>query len=94
MIVILVPCDPVAIEYVSETWEQLRTTEQNLLERTGMRLLRWMMGIKRIEKIRNEEIRARAGMAQRGLGLMYRVRVMVEVEVSKLLVSNINPTQS
>ena len=30
-------------------------TEQNLLERTEMRMLRWMMGIKRIEKIRNEE---------------------------------------
>ena len=27
--------------------------EQNLLERTKMRMLRWMMGIKRIEKMRS-----------------------------------------
>ena len=39
----------------------LRKAEQNLLERTEMRML--MMGIKRIEKIRNEELRARAGEA-------------------------------
>ena len=38
--------------------------EQNLLERTEMRMLRWMTGIKRIEKIMNEEIRARAGVAK------------------------------
>ena len=51
--------------YGSETWA-LRKTEENLLERTEMRMLRWMMGIKRIEKIRNEEIRARAGVANMG----------------------------
>ena len=45
-----------------KTWA-LRKAEQNLLERTEMRMLRWMMGIKIIEKIRNEEIRARAGVA-------------------------------
>ena len=37
--------------------------ERNLLERTDMRMLRWMTGIKRIEKIRNEEVKARAGVS-------------------------------
>ena len=36
-----------------------RKAEQDLLERTEMKLLRWMMGVKRIERIRTEEIRAR-----------------------------------
>ena len=40
-----------------------RKAEQDLLERTKMRMLGWMMGIKRIAKIRTEEIRARADVA-------------------------------
>ena len=48
--------------YGSETWSP-RKAEQNLLETTEMRMLRWMMGIKRIEKIRTEETRARPGVA-------------------------------
>ena len=50
--------------YRSET-RALRTAEQNLLERTKRGILRWTMGIKRIEKIRKEEIRARADVANR-----------------------------
>ena len=40
-----------------------RNGEQDLLERTEMRMLRWVVGIQRIEKIRTEVIRARAGVA-------------------------------
>ena len=47
---------PVLI-YGSETWA-LKKAEQNLIERTEMRMLRWM-----IEKIRTEEIRARVDVA-------------------------------
>ena len=39
--------------YGSETWA-LRKAEQDGLERREMRMLRWMMGIKRIEKIRTK----------------------------------------
>ena len=46
--------------YGSETWA-LRKAEQNLLERTDMRMLRWMVGMKRTEKIRKEGIRAEQG---------------------------------
>ena len=48
--------------YGIETWA-LRKAEQNSLERTEMRMLRRVMGIERIEKIGNEEIRARVGVA-------------------------------
>ena len=51
--------------YGSENWA-LRMAEQDWLERTEMRMLRWMMWIKRIEKIGKEEIRARAGVANMG----------------------------
>ena len=40
--------------------EKLRKPEQNSLGRTTIRMLIWMLEISRIEKIRNEEIRARA----------------------------------
>ena len=39
---------PVAM-YGSETWT-LRKDEQEVLNRTEMRMLRWVMGIKRIKK--------------------------------------------
>ena len=51
-----VPTRPSSVlMYTSETWT-LRKAEQDLLERTEMRMVRWMMGIKRIEKITAEEI--------------------------------------
>ena len=46
----------------SDTWA-LRNAVQNFLERTDMTMLIWMMRIKSIEKIGNEEIRTRAGVA-------------------------------
>ena len=39
----------------------MRKAEQDLLERTEMRMVRWMMGIKGIEKIRTEELNKSKG---------------------------------
>ena len=43
----------------------MRKAEQDLLERTEMRMLRCLTGIQMSEKIRTEEILARAGIANR-----------------------------
>ena len=45
----------------SETWA-LRQKEEAKLERTEMRMLRWIMGISMQERLENNEIRRRAGM--------------------------------
>ena len=50
------------LKYGSQTWA-LRKAEQNLPERTEMSVLRWMMGTKRIEKIKTDEIGTREGVA-------------------------------
>ncbi len=47
--------------YVSET-RTLREAEQNLPHRTEVIMLRWILGTKGIDKIRTEEITARAGL--------------------------------
>ena len=47
----------------SSELQGVRKAEQDLLERTEMRMLRWMMGIKRIENMRTECLRARSGVA-------------------------------
>ena len=44
--------------------EHSEKDEQNLLERAEMKMLSWMVGTYRIENIRNEEIRAMAGVAK------------------------------
>ena len=51
---------PVLI-YGSETWA-LRRKEEAKLERTEMRMLRWIMGISLRERLENDEIRRRAGV--------------------------------
>ncbi len=47
--------------YRKETCEQKNTEERNL-ERTKMRILREAMGITLKERLRNEEVRRRAGV--------------------------------
>ena len=55
----------------------LRKAGQDIIERTDMRILRRMMGIKTIEKIKNEEIRATAGGANISAKIIDRVTEMV-----------------
>ena len=49
--------------YGSETWA-LRRKEEEKLERTEMRMLRWIMGISLFERLENDEIRRRAGIVK------------------------------
>ena len=51
------------LKYGSETLTLRKSEQYLMIEITEMRLLRWMMEIKRIEKIRKEEIRVRAHVA-------------------------------
>ena len=44
--------------YAAETWA-LSKKESELLERTKMRMLRWILGVGRRDRIRNENIRKR-----------------------------------
>ena len=47
--------------YGAETWA-LRKQEENLLVRTEMRMIRWIMGISLMDRCTNEEIRRCAGV--------------------------------
>ena len=47
--------------YGSETWA-LQKREEQKLDRTEMRMLRWMLGISLRERRRNDAIRAEAGV--------------------------------
>lgn len=49
--------------YGAETWA-LRKKEEEMMERTEMRMLRWMLGISLRDRLRNEEIRRRAGIVK------------------------------
>ena len=49
--------------YGSETWA-MRRKEEGALERTEMRMLRWILGISLLERIESEDIRKRAGVCK------------------------------
>ena len=49
--------------YGSETWAMQRK-EEGALERTEMRMLRWILGISLMERIESEDIRKRAGICK------------------------------
>lgn len=50
------------LTYGAETWA-LRKKEQDLLERTEMRKLRWILDVFVGEKLQNEEVRKLTGVA-------------------------------
>ena len=49
--------------YGAETWA-LRRKEEGILERTEMRMLRWILGVSLMERIESEEIRKRLGVCK------------------------------
>jgi len=48
--------------YEVETWA-LRRKDEELLERTEMRMLRWILGVSLKDRKRNEDIRRTVGVA-------------------------------
>ncbi len=54
---------PVAL-YGAETWK-VRESERNWLDEFEMRCLRSMMWVTRMDRMRNEEVRRRAGMVRK-----------------------------
>ena len=49
--------------YGAETWA-LQRKEEEILERTKMRMLRWILGVSLMERIESEEIRKRVGVCK------------------------------
>ena len=49
--------------YSAETWAT-KETDLKLLEKTKMRMLRWIKGISLKDHVRSEKIRAEIGVAQ------------------------------
>ena len=49
--------------YGAETWA-LRRKEEGILEKTEMRMLRWILGVSLMERIENQEIRKRVGVCK------------------------------
>ena len=51
-----------ALLYGAESWAVVQNDE-DLISRTVMRMLQWILGFSRLEKLKNEEIRRRCGVA-------------------------------